>query len=194
MTGEPPFDAGGVKATTACALPPVTAPIVGAPGTPAGVTLFDAAEAGPVPIALVAVTVNVYAVPFSRPLTVIGEVAPLAVIPPGEDVAMYEVTGEPPLEAGGVNATVACALPATAVPMVGAPGADAGVTLTDAEAGPVPAAFAAVTEHAFDYLDAPPMRVAQKDVPLPYAANLEKLSLPNAHDIVEAARKVCYVE
>jgi pyruvate dehydrogenase E1 component beta subunit len=53
---------------------------------------------------------------------------------------------------------------------------------------------AAVTEHAFDYLDAPPMRVAQKDVPLPYAANLEKLSLPNAQDIVEAARKVCYVE
>ena len=52
---------------------------------------------------------------------------------------------------------------------------------------------AAVTEHAFDYLDAPPMRVAQKDVPLPYAANLEKLSLPNAQDIVEAARKVCYV-
>jgi len=31
-------------------------------------------------------------------------------------------------------------------------------------------------------------------VPLPYAANLEKLSLPNAQDIVEAARKVCYVE
>ena len=53
---------------------------------------------------------------------------------------------------------------------------------------------AAVTEHAFDYLDAPPMRVAQKDVPLPYAANLEKLSLPNAADIVAAARKVCYVE
>jgi pyruvate dehydrogenase E1 component beta subunit len=53
---------------------------------------------------------------------------------------------------------------------------------------------AAVTEHAFDYLDAPPMRVAQKDVPLPYAANLERLSLPQAADIVEAAKKVCYVE
>ena len=50
-----------------------------------------------------------------------------------------------------------------------------------------------MTEEAFDYLDAPPMRVAQKDVPLPYAANLEKLSLPNAADIVEAAKKVCYV-
>jgi len=53
---------------------------------------------------------------------------------------------------------------------------------------------AAVTEEAFDYLDAPPMRVHQKDVPLPYAANLEKLSLPNAQDLVEAAKKVCYRE
>jgi pyruvate dehydrogenase E1 component beta subunit len=53
---------------------------------------------------------------------------------------------------------------------------------------------AAVTEHAFDYLDAPPLRVAQKDVPLPYAANLEKLSLPQTADIIEAAKKVCYVE
>ncbi len=53
---------------------------------------------------------------------------------------------------------------------------------------------AAVTENAFDWLDAPPLRVAQKDVPLPYAANLEKLSLPNAQDIVEAAKRVCYVD
>ena len=52
---------------------------------------------------------------------------------------------------------------------------------------------ATVTEEAFDYLDAPPARVYQKDVPLPYAANLEALSLPNADDIVEAALKVCYV-
>ncbi|MBI1338737.1 pyruvate dehydrogenase complex E1 component subunit beta [bacterium] len=50
---------------------------------------------------------------------------------------------------------------------------------------------AAVTEEAFDWLDAPPMRVHQKDVPLPYAANLEKLSLPHAADIVETARRVC---
>ena len=50
---------------------------------------------------------------------------------------------------------------------------------------------AAVTEHAFDYLDAPPLRVSQKDVPLPYAGNLEALSLPNADDIVAAAKAVC---
>jgi pyruvate dehydrogenase E1 component beta subunit len=53
---------------------------------------------------------------------------------------------------------------------------------------------ATVVEEAFDYLDAPPLRVSQKDVPLPYAANLEKLSLPHTADIVAAARKVCYRE
>ena len=50
---------------------------------------------------------------------------------------------------------------------------------------------ATVVAEAFDYLDAPPARVHQKDVPLPYAANLEAMSLPNADDIVVAAKKVC---
>ena len=50
---------------------------------------------------------------------------------------------------------------------------------------------ATVVAEAFDYLDAPPARVHQKDVPLPYAANLEAMSLPNADDIVAAAKKVC---
>lgn len=51
---------------------------------------------------------------------------------------------------------------------------------------------ARVVAEAFDYLDAPPARVHQKDVPLPYAANLEKLSLPGTEDVVKAARAVCY--
>jgi pyruvate dehydrogenase E1 component beta subunit len=51
---------------------------------------------------------------------------------------------------------------------------------------------ATVVTEAFDYLDAPPIRVHQKDVPLPYAANLEALSLPNADDIVAAAKEVCH--
>ena len=50
-----------------------------------------------------------------------------------------------------------------------------------------------VMNEAFDYLDAPPTRVHQKDVPLPYAANLEAMSLPGTADIIEAAKKVCYV-
>ncbi|WP_029087205.1 pyruvate dehydrogenase complex E1 component subunit beta [Brevundimonas aveniformis] len=51
---------------------------------------------------------------------------------------------------------------------------------------------ARVTEHAFDYLDAPPLRVHQEDVPMPYAANLEALSLPTVEKIVQAVKKVTY--
>ena len=53
---------------------------------------------------------------------------------------------------------------------------------------------AVVMDGAFDYLDAPVARVTSKDVPLPYAANLEKLALPNANDVVAAARKTCYAD
>jgi pyruvate dehydrogenase E1 component beta subunit len=49
---------------------------------------------------------------------------------------------------------------------------------------------ARVIEHAFDYLDAPPLRVHQEDVPLPYAANLEVLSLPGVDKIIKAVRAV----
>jgi len=47
-------------------------------------------------------------------------------------------------------------------------------------------------EQAFDYLDAPVARVSGKEVPMPYAANLEKLALPSAAEVVEAAKSVCY--
>jgi pyruvate dehydrogenase E1 component beta subunit len=51
---------------------------------------------------------------------------------------------------------------------------------------------AIVSEKAFDYLDAPVMRVAAKDVPLPYAQNLEKMALPSVENIVEKTKEVCY--
>jgi pyruvate dehydrogenase E1 component beta subunit len=51
---------------------------------------------------------------------------------------------------------------------------------------------ARIMEYAFDYLDAPVMRVSGKDVPMPYAANLEKLALPSAAEVVAAAKAVCY--
>ncbi len=51
---------------------------------------------------------------------------------------------------------------------------------------------AVMMEAAFDWLDAPLARVCAKDVPLPYAANLEALALPQAQDIVDAAKNVCY--
>ena len=51
---------------------------------------------------------------------------------------------------------------------------------------------ARVQEEAFDYLDAPVLRVTGKDVPMPYAANLEKLALPSVADVVAAAKAVLY--
>ena len=49
-----------------------------------------------------------------------------------------------------------------------------------------------IMQEAFDYLDAPVIRITGKDVPMPYAANLEKLALPSVEEIVEAARAVTY--
>ena len=51
---------------------------------------------------------------------------------------------------------------------------------------------ARIMEHAFDYLDAPVTRISGKDVPMPYAANLEKLALPSVAEVVAAAKAVCY--
>jgi pyruvate dehydrogenase E1 component beta subunit len=51
---------------------------------------------------------------------------------------------------------------------------------------------ARINERAFDYLDAPVARVSGKDVPMPYAANLEKLALPSVAEVVEAAKAVLY--
>ena len=49
-----------------------------------------------------------------------------------------------------------------------------------------------IMEHAFDYLDAPVINCSGKDVPMPYAANLEKLALVTTEEVVNAAKKVCY--
>ncbi|MGB0632009.1 MAG: pyruvate dehydrogenase complex E1 component subunit beta [Alphaproteobacteria bacterium] len=53
---------------------------------------------------------------------------------------------------------------------------------------------AIMMEQAFDWLDAPVKRVCAADVPLPYAANLEKLALPQVDDVVQAAKAVCYAD
>ncbi len=52
--------------------------------------------------------------------------------------------------------------------------------------------MARIMEQAFDDLDAPVARVAGIDVPMPYAANLEKLALPQAPQIAAAAKQICY--
>jgi pyruvate dehydrogenase E1 component beta subunit len=51
---------------------------------------------------------------------------------------------------------------------------------------------ARIMENAFDHLDAPVARVTGKDVPMPYAANLEKLALPSVAEVVDAVKAVCY--
>ncbi|WP_341792082.1 pyruvate dehydrogenase complex E1 component subunit beta [Rickettsia endosymbiont of Gonocerus acuteangulatus] len=53
---------------------------------------------------------------------------------------------------------------------------------------------AIVMKEAFDYLDAPIEIVSGKDVPLPYAVNLEKLALPSENDVIEAVKKACYIK
>ena len=52
---------------------------------------------------------------------------------------------------------------------------------------------AQVAMQAFDYLDAPPAKVSGADVPMPYAANLERLALPNVQQVIEAVKSVLYV-
>ena len=77
-----------MKLTVALLLPAVAVPMVGVPGTVAGVALLEAADGAPVPTLLVAVTVKVYAVPLVSPLTARGPVAPVVFNPPGLDVTL----------------------------------------------------------------------------------------------------------
>jgi hypothetical protein len=109
VIGEPPVSTGGVNDTEAdCdAIYYTATTFVGAPGTPDGVTELDGADSGPLPTEFVACTVNVYEVPFVSPVTTIGDVAPLAVKPPGVLVTVYPVIGEPPVLAGAVKDTEA---------------------------------------------------------------------------------------
>ena len=150
MMGAPPLADGAVKLTVACPLAATADTPVGAPGTVAGVAAADGAEAGPVPDALVAVTVNVYAVPFVRPLTV-QLVAPVVVhvLAPGTDVTVYPVMVSPPVLGGAVHDTTDWPLASdVAVTLIGAPGCVGTSTELDgSDGGPVPSAFVAVTEN-----------------------------------------------
>ena len=142
---------------------------VGAPGAiGAGVTADDALEAVPVPAELVAVTVKVYAVPLVSPVTVIGDDAPVAVRPPGEDVTVYPVIAAPPVFAGAVKLTVAPPLLPVAETPVGAPGAmAAGVTADEAlEAAPVPMALVAVTVKVYAVPLVSPVTVIGDEAPV----------------------------
>lgn len=123
MIAEPLFE-GAVQLKDTVVFPYVDGRLVvgalGVAGTPAGVTLFEEPDVDE-PKGFVAVTVKVYAVPLFRPVTTRGELKPLAVNPPGLEVAVY--VGIPvPAIAGGVKATLTCWSPLVAVPIVGASG------------------------------------------------------------------------
>jgi hypothetical protein len=104
--GLPPSEAGGLKLTVALPMAAFAVTSVGAPGTVAGVMAFEGFEAGPVPTALVAFTVNVYAVPLVSPGTIIGLPLSVTVMPPGLDVTVQLVTGTV-LSSGSLKLTLA---------------------------------------------------------------------------------------
>jgi hypothetical protein len=155
---DPPSLLGADHDTDADPFPAVADTPVGAPGTvgAVGVTALLATDAGPVPTAFVALTVNVYVVPFVNPDTVTvvaGGLPPTLVsncvcaTPPTYGVTVYEVIDDPPFD-GAVHDTDADPFPAVADTPDGAPGTVGalGVTTFDElDAGPVPTEFVALT-------------------------------------------------
>jgi hypothetical protein len=125
VMAAPPVLDGAVKLTDTWPSPRTPLTLVGAPGTVAGVTAEDAALAGPVPTALVAVAVNVYAVPLLSPVTTSGLLDPVAAAPPGDAVTVYPVMAAPPVLDGAVKLTDTWLSPRTPLTPVGAPGASA---------------------------------------------------------------------
>jgi hypothetical protein len=146
VTGEPFVLAGAVHVTVAEPFPAVALTADGAPGVPAGTTGADAADAGPVPTAFFAATVNVYVNPLERPVIDAEVAPPVLTVVPAEDVTVYPVIGLPPLDAGAAHVTTAVPSPAVAATETGAPGALGRTTGAEgAEAGLLPRAFFAVT-------------------------------------------------
>ena len=95
------------------------------------ITGRDGSEVALVPAALVAVTVNVYAVFWVSPVIVTEVLAVVAITPPGSDVTVYSVIGLPPSEAGAVHETTVETSLGIADTSVGASGTIAGVTGVD---------------------------------------------------------------
>ena len=134
----------------------VAATPVGALATVAGIAAADEADAGPVPAMFLAVTVNVYDVPFVRPVIVQGftrthDTAACAV-EPMYGVTVNPVMGAPPLEVGAVHDTTDEAFAFDdATTDVGATGGPIGMTEVDAtDTAPVPAELVAVTVNVYE--------------------------------------------
>ena len=111
-------------------------------------TLFDGADESLTPVAVIAVTVNVCGMSFTKPFTM-QLFAPVVVQrnPPGLDVTVYPVIRAPPVFVGALHETFACPFPAFALTPTGTPGtgADGVAVLEGAEAALVPLDVVAVT-------------------------------------------------
>jgi hypothetical protein len=146
VIGSPPLAAGAAKLTKAAPFARRAERPVGGSGTVAGVTAEEADDSPLLPTAFVACTVNVYAVPFAKPLTAHGAAEQVAPTPPGDAVTRYPVIAAPPLPVGAVHCTLADAFPRSAETLVGASGTVAGVTGADADdSALLPTAFATRT-------------------------------------------------
>ena len=174
-----PLSLPGVKATDSEPLPfrDATA-AVGALGTAPGVTALEGADVGLEPTSLWAITVQVYDAPLVRELTVTGEPAWFNVLPgvpvPDEQLTSYWA-GRPP-SAPGVNATWISPSPRTAMTLVGASGARAGMNVFEsADCGPVPRAFVARTKQVYVWPLSRPVTKMEVvvSVAVPVAAPLE---------------------
>lgn len=140
--------------------------LVGVEGDVYGVTLFDCDDADPEPAAFVAVTVNVYDVPYVNPVKVYGEEEEVCEVP-SEAVIVYPVIELPLLDVGAVHDTLALVLLAEmdAETLVGATGVVYGVIeLLLLEVEPVPAALVAATVNVYAVLYDKPVNKKEVEV------------------------------
>jgi hypothetical protein len=150
VIGAPPVDDGASQVTRADASREDAATEVAAPGAAAGTTTPEGTEAAPEPTSFTAATVNVYVVPFVRPVTVHDVVAVIHVNPPGDEVTEYEVISLAPLDAGAFHATRTEESPKVPTTEVGGAGTLAKLIGVDGkEADPVPATLVAVTVNEY---------------------------------------------
>ena len=173
-----PFEAGAAQVTVAEFVPATAETPVGAPGTVAGVTATEAAEARELPAEFIAITVNVVEVPFVNPVSVAVRILPTVSALPVDGVTLYPVIAEPPSEAGAVQVTMAEALPRTAETPVGAPATVAGVTEAEAkEAKEGPAAFVATTVNVTGVPLTNPVTLVVKTFPTVTATPVEQVTV-----------------
>ncbi len=156
-------------------------------------TGIDGVDGSDVPATFVAVTVNVYEVPFVSPVTAMvpdPDWDRVPVPPAGFEVAVYEVIGDPPSDEGAVNATSAVAPPVTTTaPMPGLPGVPRGVTGCEApDTAEVPPLFVAVAVNVYAVPLVSPVTSQDPDAPetvhvlaaLPTAVTLYDAGVPPA--------------